>query len=220
MIGGFYFMSERAEKEIMNLLTEFLVINIDEKVLQGISYIIVQKSDVNAAKIKKYDAMRVRLTELGVPENEQFRRYDVNTAIVYEIELKTAITITEKLSVAVGAVQTTDFGISRTSLDRQQDDIRRLAQLCVKKAQRGVAEFDVCLFSKNKVDKINITARDSNSGKMVAVTYDAFALRHTDILAVNTALAACGLKIVRVLMHEAVPSMTGVRATLGIVAVR
>lgn len=213
-------MNERAEKEIMNLLTEFLVINIDEKVLQGISYIIVQKNDANTAKIKKYDAVRARLTELGVPENEQFRRYDVNTAIVYEIELKTAITITEKLSVAVGAAQTTDFGISRASLERQQEDIKRLAQLCVKKAQHGVAEFDVCLFSKNKVDKINITAKDSNTGRMVAVSYDAFALRHTDILAVNTVLASCGLKIVRVLIHEAVPSMTGVRTTLGLVSVR
>ena len=213
-------MNERTEKEIMNLLTEFLVINIDEKVLQGISYIIVQKNDANTAKIKKYDQVRARLTELGVPENEQLRRYDVNTAVVYEIELKTAITITEKLSVAVGATQTTDFGISRTSIERQQEDIKRLAQLCVKKAQRGIAEFDICLFSKNKVDKINITAKDSGTGKMMAVTYDAFALRHTDILAVNTVLASCGLKIARVLMHEAVPSMTGVRATLGIVSVR
>lgn len=213
-------MSERSEKEIMNLLTEFLVINIDEKVLQGISYIIVQKNDVNAAKIKKYDAIRARLTELGVPKNEQFRRYDVNTAIVYEIELKTAITITEKLSTAVGATQTTDFGISRASLERQQDDIKRLAQLCVKKAQRGVSEFDVCLFSKNKVDKINIAAKDSTSGKQMAVSYDAFALRHTDIITVNSVLAGCGLKIVRVLIHEAVPSMTGVRVTLGLVSVK
>lgn len=213
-------MSERAEKEIMNLLTEFLVINIDEKVLQGISYIIVQKNENNAAKIKKYDAVRAKLTELGVPENEQFRRYDVNTAIVYEIELKTAITITEKLSTAVGATKTTDFGISRASFERQQEDIKRLAQLCVKKAQNGVAEFDVCLFSKNKVDKINIAGKDTVSGKTMAVSYDAFALRHTDIITVNSVLANCGLKIVRVLVHEAVPSMTGVRTTLALVSIR
>lgn len=213
-------MSERTEKEIMNLLTEFLVVNIDEKVLQGISYTIVQRNEANAEKIKKYDAMRARLTELGVPENEQFRRYDVNTAVVYEIELKTAIAITEKLSVAVGATQTTDFGISRASFERQQEDIKKLAQLCVKKAQNGISEFDVCLFSKNKVDRINITGKDSNTGKMIAVMFDAFALRHTDIITVNSVLASCGLKIVRVLIHEAVPSMTGVRTTLGLVSIR
>lgn len=211
----------RNEKEIMNLLTEFLVVNIDQKILQGISYLIVPKTEAggNAEKIKQYDAMRARLTELGVPEDEQFRRYDVNTAIIYEIELKTAISITERLSTAVGAAQTTDFGISKTSLERQQEDIKRLVQLCVKQARNARSEFDVCLFSKNKVDKINITGKDSK-GQPVAVVYDAFALRHTDIVAVNQQLASCGLKIARVLVHEAVPSMTGVRVTLRIVGVR
>lgn len=210
---------ERTEKEIMNLLTEFLVVNIDEKVLQGISYIIVQKNDANAAKIKKYDNVRARLTERGVPENEQFRRYDVNTAIVYEIELKTAILLTEKLSTAVGAIQATDFGIGKISMERQAEDIKRLVQFCVKQARQGIAEFDVCLFSKNKVDKINITGKNNKEQK-VALTYEAFALRHTDILTVNQQLASCGLKIVKVLVHEAVPSMTGVRVTLSLVSIR
>ena len=212
-------MQDRTEKEVLNLLTEFLVVNIDAKVLQGISYIILAKNDANADRIKRFDAMRVRLTELGVPENEQFRRYDVNTGIIYEIELKTAITITERLSTAVGAAQTTDFGINRMSMERQQEDIKRLIQLCVKQARNAVAEFDVCLFSKNKVDKINITGKTID-GRTIAVSYDAFALRHTDMLTVNQQLADCGLKIVRVVIHEAVPSMTGVRVTLGLAGIQ
>ena len=211
-------MAEGTEKEIMNLLTEFLVRNIDEKVLQGISYLIVPKTKPNEAKIAEFDKIRTRLTELEVPENEQFRVYDVTTAKIYEIELRTAIEITERLSKAVGAAQTTDFGITKLSMERQRDDINRLVKLCVSKAQRGISQFDIALFSKNKIDKINIKCKDTTGSDML-VTYDAFALRHTDIVTVNEQLAGCGLKIVRVIMHAALPSMTGVRATVGIVAV-
>ena len=207
------------EKEIMNLLTEFLVVNINEKVLQGISYIIVPKNDKNNEKIKELDKVRARLTELGVPENEQFRRYDVNTGVIYEIDLKTAIELTVRISKAAGASESTDFGISQSSYERQNDDIKRFAQLCVKKAKAGIEEFDVCLFSRNTVDKINMTGKDQNN-KDIMVAYDAFALRHTDIAKINQQLANVHLKIVRVIIHEAVPSMTGVRTTIGIVYIK
>lgn len=213
-------MAEGTEKEVMNLLTEFLVVNIDEKVLQGISYLIIPKNDANKAKIEKFDGIRKRLTELNVPENEQFRVYDMHNAMIYEIELRTAIEITEKLSRAVGAAQTTDFGIAKTSYARQQDDINRLVKYCVKMAQKGTSEFQVALFSKNKVPTINVTCKDKVSGKSLIVTYEAFALRHTDIVEVNKRLIDCGLKIVRVVAHDALPSMTGVVVTLGLVAVR
>lgn len=212
-------MAEGAEKEIMNLLTDFLVRNIDEKVLQGISYLILSKTSANEKQIEQLNKMRDRLTELGVGKDEHFRRYDVNTAYIYEIDLNTAVRITEQLSKAVGASQTTDFNISVMANTRRMDDMRRLLNYCVKMAKNGTSQFDVAFFSKNKVSSINLTGVNSNK-QPIAVTYEAFALRHTDIVDVNKLLAECRLKISNIIVHEALPSMTGVRVTLNLVAAR
>lgn len=214
-------MEQGNDKKIMNLLTGFIVTQIDQKVLQGISYIIVSKTPANKEKIAKFDALRAELTELGVPVTEQFKVYDVNTAKIYEVDLGTAITITEQLAKAVGDTSgnLSSYSISTTANQRRNDDIDRLVSYCVKQAKNGKSQSDIALFSKNTVDHINISGKTSK-GQSVVLTYDAFALRHTDITDVNKKLADSGIQISNILIHEALPSMTGVRTTITLVALQ
>lgn len=214
-------MEQGNDKKIMNLLTEFIVTQIDQKVLQGISYIIVSKSQANKDKIARFDALRTELTELGVPVTEQLKVYDVNTAKIYDVDLNTTITITEQLAKAVGegSDSLSTYSISNTANKRREADIDRLITYCVKQARNGKSQSDIALFSKNTVDHINISGTLPN-GKPAVLSYDAFALRHTDIIEVNKKLANSGLQISNILIHEALPSMTGVRTTITLVAIQ
>ena len=210
-------MAQGNDKEIMNLLTNFIVTQIDQKVLQGISYIIVSKTEANKDKIKQFDGIRARLTELGVDTKEQFKVYDVNTAKIYEVDLNTCITITERLAKAVGdnSGNLSSYSISATANQRRQADIDRLVNFCIKRAKEGKEHSDIALFSKNNVDRIHISGK--LNGKDAALQYEAFALRHTDIADVNRKLADSHIQISNILIHEALPSMTGVRTTITLV---
>ena len=94
-----------------------------------------------------------------------------------------------------------------------------MVSYCVKQAKNGKPQSDIALFSKNTVDHINISGKTSK-GQSVVLTYDAFALRHTDITDVNKKLADSGIQISNILIHEALPSMTGVRTTITLVALQ
>lgn len=214
-------MEQGNDKKIMNLLTEFIVTEIDQKVLQGISYIIVSKNPNNKDRIARFDALRSELTELGVPVSEQFKVYDVNTAKIYDVDLTTTIAITEQLAKAIGEDNDSlsAYSISNTANRRRDADIDRLINYCVKQARNGKSQSDIALFSKNTVDYINISGSLPN-GKPAVLSYEAFALRHTDIIDVNKKLANSGLQISNILIHEALPSMTGVRTTITLVALQ
>lgn len=213
---------DETKRELVDGLTEFLICEVEEKVLQGISYIIIPKKESNKARIEKYDALRKAMTKAGIGENETFCRYELPNGIIYDLSLAEAVKLTEKISLSVakknnGKTPVGDLGIRNKAFDRHREDLERLAKKIVESAKKGVAEIEVALFSKNDGGTIVITGSDSNSKANVAVKYDAFALRHTDIEELNREfLALQGLMVTKIEAHEVLSSATGVRFILKI----
>ena len=213
-------------KEVMNGLTEFLICEVDTKVLSGISYVLLKKVPSNQKKIDKYDALRRKMNEEGISPKEGFRRYELDNGIIYDLDLGEAIRFTELISRAVakengGDTPVGDLGIREKAMNRHQQDMERLCEKIVAYAKKGVGKIELALFSKNSSGSIVITARDAaNTKKEVAVTYDAYALRHTDMEELNREyLSLYGLMVTKVEVHELLPSCTGVRFSLTIARV-
>lgn len=208
-------------KETMNGLTEFLLCEVDTKVLQGISYILVKKGKTNEKLIAKYDGLRHSMNEEGIHPKVGLRRYELDNGIIYDLELDEAIRLTELISRAVaknnnGETPVGDLGIREKAMERHRQDMERLTDKIVNSAKKGMGKIEVALFSKNMTNNIVITGKDAKNAKReVAITYDAYALRHTDIEELNREyLALYGLMVTKVEVHEMLPSSTGVRFTL------
>ena len=208
----------------VNGMAEFLTVEIVEKALDGITYTMILKDGKHNAMIEKYDALRKSLTEDGVKSNEIFRRYELSNGIIYDLDLKQAIDLTVKLSAAYaksngGKTPIGDFNMREEAEERRLEDIKLFAKKVLSNVKSGKSKFEVALFSRNKVPKIVVTGNDKN-GNAVALQFDAFAIRHTDIEQVNRDfLVKEGYRIVKVEPCEVLPSLTGVRFIITVMRV-
>ena len=205
----------------VNLMTEFLVSEVEAKALDGITYALMLKDGKHDAEINKYDELRRSLDRDGFGANEIFRRYELSNGIIYDLDIKMAVELTIKLSVAVakangGKSPVGDLNIAKESEERRREDIKLLAKKALNSAKNSgkVAKMEVALFSRNKVPKIVLTGTNSN-GKSVACQYDAFAVRHLDIEEMNREfMVPSGYRVIKIEPCEILPSCTGVRCIL------
>lgn len=212
--------------DVLNGITEFVVTELGAKVLDGISYILVPKKDRYKSTIERYDNLRRLMNKEEIPAGDIFRRYEVDNGIIYELDLVEAIKTTELISKQVadsngGETPEGDLGIRESAYERHRRDMQRLCDLVVKAAKKDVGKIEVALFSKNLQDSIIITGNDAaDSKRRVAVKYNAFALRHTDIEELNREyLSMYNLMISKVSVCELLPTVTGVRFILSIARV-
>ena len=209
--------------ERMNDLTNFLMFELDEKVLYGISYTLLSKVESNRSKIEQYHKIRTSLTADGVDKDAVFREYELSNGWIYELDLSQAIFITETIArdvankaPAVGqkiaSVAPADMNIREIAMRRHNEDIDRLAKKIINAARHGRGNLEIALYSRNRTDNITIQGVDSASKDKVMVKYDAYALRHTDMKEVNEKrLNPAGLMITTIKAYEVLPSCTGVR---------
>jgi len=204
-------------KELYGKLTEFLTIEIESKVLDGITYVLALKNDADRENIERYKRIKEAALKSGFGPNEVFRVYELSNGYIFDMDLNVAKQITYLLAKKVNqtnkAIPATDI-IGDKPEERRREDMQKLAKKCITQYKAGNKVFDVALFSRNSVPRIQITAKDSHSNDTV-ITYDAYAVRHWDIEEINERLLAKeGIKIAKIEPREVLPSKTGVRFTL------
>ncbi len=215
---------EKLSVNDMNDLADFLLTEVAEKVLYGISYTLLQTKDTNKERIEKYLRLRDRLSDEGVSSKDAFRVNKVSNGYIFELDLSEAVSLTERISKDVsdnngGETPTGEFNIRERAADKHREDMGRLRDRIIKAARNNNGCVEVALYSRNKTSSILVTGSDSKDSKLkLAVKYDAFAVKVTDIKELNESyLSQAGLTITAVKIFEILPSETGIRAKLNIV---
>ena len=216
-------MAGYIDDNLMNLLTEFLVHEIDVRVLDGITYAFVlkpdKKKDRNTAKenekYAKYMHIKEETRNLGFNNDEVFRAYEVSNGYIFDMDIREAKKITVALAKAV-ANSTGSKTIPKNLIGdgpdkRRIEDMKRLARYAKQEFDAGRKKIEVALFSRNRGPRITITGSDGN-GNPIALQYGAYAIRHWDIEMVNEKLLVpAGFRISKIEPCEILPSKTGVR---------
>ena len=204
--------------ELLNQLTEFLIHEIDTKVLDGITYTFLLKEPRYQSKYERYMKIRDEVKNCGYGPQDIFRVYEVGNGYIFDMDLNIAKRITTELSKAVvnstGNKNVPLYMISDSPDKRRKRDMSLLANVVKKEFKAGKREIEVALFSKNSVQRIIITGQGTN-GKNMAIKYNAYAIRHWDIQVVNRELLVpYGVRIEKIEPCEILPTMTGVRFIL------
>lgn len=206
-------------KELLDKLTELLCLEIGSRAMEGITYILLDKSEKDRFKVLKYKDVRVTTDKAGLGPNEVFRFYELANGYVFDMDMSIAKHITNFLSAVVAKNNgTTPLSnlIGNNPEIRKKSDMQALANRCLKEYKSGVTKFDVALFSRNKGNKI-ITQVKDKAGNNLIIQYPAYALRHWDLEDINREyLLRYGIKIVSVEPVELIESKTGVRFTMNL----
>lgn len=204
-----------ASKEMMNLLTTFLVCEIGSKSLDGITYTMVTKEPKDKENLEKYMAIRDEVTKCGFNQDEVFRVYEVSNGYIFDMDLNIAKRITIKLAQAVEKTNGVNVGngdlIGNSPEKRRKSDMLGLARYIQQEYNAGNDIANVALFSRNSVPHIIISGKTPN-GNVVSEKFNAYAIRHWDIETVNAKLLIpAGIRIARIEPYEILPSKTGVK---------
>lgn len=206
--------------EVKTKLANMLVDDIGPKeVLDGITYILLTNTGKDAEKITEFTKLQKEIADCGIDPNTIIRKYDVSNGAIFDMNLnvakQTSAFVTQSM-IKAGAVK----GANITNADligdgpdkRRYEDIVKLAKFLVKSAKERKSVVEIALFSRNKVGKTTFNAKRGNED--VAVTYNAYAIRHWDIQQLNQLLQREGISVVNVEAGEIIPSKNGVRFKL------
>lgn len=206
-------------KELMEELSIFLMQYVDCKALDGITYaMVLSNQPADADRLKQLMEIKKKVMDAGFPDEAVFRCYKLSNGYVFDLDINVAKAITAKLAEKVAAANggRTPAGdlIGQNPERRRQQDMEKLAKSCIDNFNKGIRKLEVALFSRNNVPRITINGHD-DAGNPKLVIYDAYAIRHWDLEAVNTMyLAPRGVRIQSIVPCEILPSKTGVRVIL------
>lgn len=209
---------ERASNELKNMLTDFMLQEIGQKALDGITYAFVLKSDKDKENYRNYMDIRREATKCGYNMSEIFRVYEVSNGYIFDMEIAVAKQISYLIAKAVnktngGKTPVKDF-IKDYPERRRKSDMVGLARYVKSCYDKRETTIEVALFSRNSTPKITITGVGQNK-EMLAIKYNAFAIRHWDIESVNkNLLIPAKIRIARMEPCEILPSKTGVKFKL------
>lgn len=205
-------------KSLTGKLTKFLVEEIEGRVSDGITYMMVMKDPREKAMHKELMAIKDEALSCGFKADEIFRVYEVTNGYVFDMDINLAKAIAVELTKIEakrnnGATPVGDL-IGSLPEKRRREDIVGLGKYIKAQYREGKKSVEVALFSRNTVPKIKINVDDSK-GNPVIMTYNAFAIRHWDLEEVNTSeLIPQGISIKSIEACEILPSRTGVRFVL------
>ena len=130
------------------------------------------------------------------------------------MDLSTVKSITAEIAKSIAKTSGGEKNISDLIQDkpeqRRKRDIIALAKYLKSEYDKGNMQCEAALFSRNSTNKIIISGK-SSSGEMLAVKYNAYAIRHWDIELINERyLIPAGFRVKRIQPCEILPSKTGV----------
>ena len=202
-------------KQVLDQLTEFFVMEIQSKCIDGITYTMYLKGDRYKEMTDKYLGIRRELDNLGFNKQEIFRVHNLVNGYIFDMDLSIAKKILNKLAIAVVKTSGEDLDvydmIGNKPEERRKQDMFNLANYIQREFKNGHDTVEVALFNRNSAPRIMLSGVDSAKNKIVA-KYNAYAIRHWDIEALNAhLLIPVGLRIYRLESMDVFPSCNGVR---------
>lgn len=227
-------MAGKVSKELLAMVSDFLVSEVSKNIIYGITYNFVFKADYirktfgkakgeslaqqSEADKERYDAIRREATACGFNPTEVIRVYEVNNGYIYDLDLSLAKIVTMDIAKKVASrtgeeIPNGDFIGTRPEQSREQS-MASLSKKIKKMHEKGVNEIEVALFSRNVTPRIVINGFNE-AKEPVAMIYDAYYLKHTDIEVLNANyLVPNGITVYRVTPCEILKSKTGIRCKL------
>lgn len=201
-------------KDLLDGLTEFMICEVGSKVLDGITYTLLTKSDKDTELYNRYSNIKVEAVRCGYENDEVFRMYEVCNGYILDMDLQVAKMITTELSKSVaksnGGQTPSGELIKDMPEQRRKRDIVNLARYLKSEYDKGNTDVEVALFSRNSSNKIIINGV-TPTGEKISVRYNAYAIRHWDIEVLNEKfLIPAGFRVKSIQPCEVLPSKTGV----------
>lgn len=202
-------------KELLDMMTEFMICEIGARVLDGITYTMLLKNNKKDMEIyERYMTIKREALKCEYTNDEILRVYEVSNGYIFDMDLRTAKQITAELAKSVAKAnggQTPAGELIKDMPDqRRKRDIVALAKYLKSEYDKGNRQFEVALFSKNTTNRIVINGKGPN-GESISLRYNAYAIRHWDIETVNEKfLIPSGFRVKRIQPCEIFPSKTGV----------
>lgn len=201
--------------KLLSQLNEFLLCEIGVKAIDGITYRLLRKNEKNYEEtLKRYMTIKNEALRVGYSQDEVFRVYELENGYIFDMDLKTAKQIVYEMSKVVASENNgeTPVGdlIGNKPEQRRKRDMISLAKYIKEQYDNGEREVEVALFSRNSTNQIMVTGV-TPSGQRGVVRYNAYAIRHWDIEAINSQLLMkAGIKINSIKPCGILPSSTGV----------
>lgn len=201
-------------KELLDMLVEFMICEIGSGVLDGMTYTMLLKTEKDRPVLERYRAIKKQALADGYTNDEIFRMYEVSNGYIFDMDLNTAKKLTLELSKSIAKAnggQTPVMDLVKDMPDqRRKRDLVKLAKYLKSEYDKGNRQLEVALFSKNSTNKIVINGKTS-SGEAISLRYNAYAIRHWDIEIINEKfLIPSGFRVKRIQPCEIFPSKTGV----------
>ena len=201
-------------KNLLDKLTEIICVDVGSKILDGVTYIILSKSPKDKAKVERYNSVRRLIDSENYAPEEIFRIYEVANGYIYDIDMNIAKMITTLLA-KLAAQKNPELKDMPDLIGTQPDENKDYQmKLLAKKCLEAFKNNQDTLFSRNKTNKIILTADGMNKEKVV-ITYPSFALRPWDLEEINVKyLIERGMRISGVKAYEIIGNNSGLRVAL------
>lgn len=201
-------------KKLEEMLTEFMLVEIASKAMDGITYALLTSGQNDKEEVAKYKEIKNEVINCGFVNNQIFRYYKVSNGFIFDMDLDMARMLTTKITRSLAKNDPSLNGVENLIGDsperRRKKDMIALSKYIVQKANEGKTQIEVALFSRNSTNRIILTGK-SPSGEDIAITYNAYALRHWDIELLNEKLLIPQrVRVSRIQPCEILPSKTGV----------
>ena len=201
-------------KKLEEMLTEFMLVEIASKAIDGITYALLTNGQNDKEEVSKYKEIKNEVINCGFVNNQVFRYYKVSNGYIFDMDLDMARMLTTKITRSLAKNDPSLNGVENLIGDapekRRKKDLISLGRYIMQKANEGKYQIEVALFSRNTTNRIILTGKNSN-GEDIAVTYNAYALRHWDMEILNEKiLIPQGVRVSRIQPCEILPSKTGV----------
>ena len=202
-------------KELLDMMTEFMVCEVGSRILDGITYTFLLKNNKKDMETyNRYLTIKKEILNCGYGSDDILRAYEISNGYIFDMDLMTAKQITAELAKAVSRANNSSNDSYELVKDmpeqRRKKDMIALAKYLKSIYDKGIREVEVALFSRNSTNKIIINCKGPN-GEDISLRYNAYAIRHVDIEIINEKLLIpSGFRVRTIKPLEILPSKTGV----------
>jgi hypothetical protein len=205
--------------EAMKIITKIVANSISEKVFDGVNWAIVLNDDTETKN--EYESIRQDLKEMGYVHGEILRAAAVPNGLIYDIDVSVIKSLVNNLMAGSENADVCKQMIDTAYEQRRNSEFQKLHVYLMKNYKEGRLKVSVALFNVNQGNKITYKTTIETgkyAGKKVAITLNAFALRHWDLQELNRDyLIPSGIKIAKIRAIEILPTCTGVGFNLELV---
>lgn len=212
-------MELRMSDELKTSLRTFFNVEVGSGIVRGSSYALVFNED--EAKVHAYLDIQQKIKDEGLNASDVLRVFQLCNGYIFDMNLRLAQKFTVDLlrddtTVDEKLTDNDILTIRDTPRIRMEKDMKRLTKRCIEVLEKGKTDLDVALFSRIDSPQIRFNAK-LDTGKAVQFTYDAYALRHTDLEATNkTYMIPKGIRVAKIQPCELLPTRSGVKFKLWI----